>query len=91
MLRGKMLRDVLGVAAMTEARALRERAIMLDPANARAQMYLSDTYVIDGWLGLNADEGPKKALHHARLAVAADPSDVFVQDHLGFALLTNAM
>ena len=91
MLRGKMLRDVLSAGAMTEARALLERAIMLDPANARAQMYLSDTYVIDGWLGLNADEGPKKAIHHARLAVAADPSDVFVQDHLGFALLANAM
>ena len=60
MLRGKMLRDVLIEGAITEARALFERAIMLDPANARAQMYLSDTYVIDGWLGLNTDDCPKK-------------------------------
>ena len=91
MLRGKMLRDVLSADAMVEARGLLERAVALDPQNARAHMYLSDTYVIDGWLGLNDDQGAGHALRHARLAIAADPSDVFVQDHLGFAFLSNGM
>ncbi len=91
MLRGKLLRDALSGDAMQEARGLLERAIALEPDNARAQMYLSDTYVVDGWLGLSDAEGPAKALYHARLAVAADPLDVFVQDHLGFAFLSNRM
>lgn len=91
MLRGKMLRDTLSVAAMDEARDVLERAVALDPTNARAQMYLSDTYIIDAWLGVNTEGTSDKALHHARLAIAADHSDVFIQDHLGFALLCNGM
>lgn len=91
MLRGKQLRDNLSAFAMLEARQVLERAIKLDPQNARAHMYLSDTYVIDGWLGLNDNKEARMALTHARLAVAADPTDVFVQDHLGFAFLSNAM
>jgi DNA-binding SARP family transcriptional activator len=91
MLRGKQLRDNLSAFSMIEARNVLQRAVKLDPHNARAQMYLSDTYVIDGWLGLNDETGARLALAHARLAVAADPMDVFVQDHLGFAFLSNAM
>ncbi|WP_176440369.1 BTAD domain-containing putative transcriptional regulator [Boseongicola aestuarii] len=91
MLRGKQLRDDLSAFAMLEARDVLKKAVRLDPKNARAQMYLSDTYVIDGWLGLNDEAGARLALTHARLAVAADPKDVFVQDHLGFAFLSNAM
>ena len=91
MLRGKQLRDKLSAPAILEARQVLEKAVKRDPQNARAQMYLSDTYVIDGWLGLNDVDGARLALAHARLAVAADPTDVFVQDHLGFAFLSNAM
>ena len=91
MLQGKMLRDALSADAILKARVLLERAITLDASNARAHMYLSDTHVIDGWLGLSDDESAAKALHHARLAIAADPSDVYVQDHLGFAFLSNGM
>lgn len=91
MLRGKQLRDKLAAGAMLEARGVLVQAIKRDPQNARAQMYLSDTYVIDGWLGLNDADGARRALAHARLAVAADPRDVFVQDHLGFAFLSNGM
>ncbi len=91
MLRGKSLRDALSANAMVEARGILEQAVSLDPSNARAQMYLSDTYVIDGWLGLGDERTAKHALHHAKLAVSADHSDVFVQDHLGFAYLSNAM
>jgi len=91
MLRGKSLRDSLSASAMIEARGILEQAVLLDPLNARAQMYLSDTYVIDGWLGLGDETTAKHALLHAKLAVSADHSDVFVQDHLGFAYLSNAM
>lgn len=91
MLRGKMLRDTLSADAMLEARGILEKAVSLDPSNARAHMYLSDTYVIDGWLGLGDEATAKQALHHAKLAVSADNADVFVQDHLGFAYLSNAM
>ena len=91
MLRGKMLRDRLSADAMLEARRVLQQAVALDASNARAQMYLSDTYVIDGWLGLGDDRTADRALRHARLAVAADHSDVFVQDHLGFAYLSNGM
>jgi len=91
MLRGKQLRDQLSAHAVHEARGVLELAVKRDPRNARAQMYLSDTYVIDRWLGLTDGNGARLALAHARLAVEADPADVFVQDHLGFAFLSNAM
>lgn len=91
MLRGKRLRDTLGAREMQEARDILQRAVTLDPSNARAHMYLSDTYVIDGWLGLGDRTTAKLALDLAKLAVSADHSDVFVQDHLGFAFLSNAM
>ncbi|NNE82055.1 MAG: hypothetical protein HKN18_17435 [Silicimonas sp.] len=91
MLRGKMLRDTLSAEAMLEARGILQQAVSLDPSNARAHMYLSDTHVIDGWLGLGDETTAKKALHHAKLAVSADHTDVFVQDHLGFAYMSNAM
>jgi DNA-binding SARP family transcriptional activator len=91
MLRGKMLRDTLSADAMLEARGILQHAVSLDPSNARAQMYLSDTHIIDGWLGLGDEATAKLALHHAKLAISADHTDVFVQDHLGFAYLSNGM
>ena len=91
MLRGKALRDVLSADAMVEARTLLKRAVELDPQSARAHMYLSDTYILDAWLGLASKEDIELALSQARIAITADPSDVFVQDHLGFAFLINRM
>ena len=56
MLRGKSLRDGLNAEDTAEAREMFKKALELDPRYARAYMYLADTYVVDGWLGL-AEEG----------------------------------
>ncbi|SLN21487.1 invasion protein regulator [Falsiruegeria litorea R37] len=87
MLKGKALRDGLNARDTAKARALLERAIALDPSIARSFMYLSDTYVIDLWLGLADSEATGHVLHIARKGAALDNRDVYIQDQLGFAYL----
>jgi TolB-like protein/Tfp pilus assembly protein PilF len=87
MLRSKALRDGLNARDTAKARALLERAIVLDPSIARSYMYLSDTYVIDLWLGLADSDAPDHVLHIARKGAALDNRDVYIQDQLGFAYL----
>ncbi|WP_170387545.1 adenylate/guanylate cyclase domain-containing protein [Ruegeria atlantica] len=87
MLKGKALRDGLNARDTAKARALLERAVALDPTIARSYMYLSDTYVIDLWLGLADADAPAHTLKIARKGVALDNRDVYIQDQLGFAYL----
>lgn len=87
MLQGKALRDGLNARDTAKARALLERAVTLDPSFARAYMYLSDTYVIDLWLGLADDDAPRHTLEIARKGAALDNRDPYIQDQLGFAYL----
>ena len=87
MLRSKALRDGLNARDTAKARALLERAVSLDPSIARSYMYLSDTYVIDLWLGLAEADAPDHVLHIARKGAALDNRDVYIQDQLGFAYL----
>ncbi|WP_420583894.1 adenylate/guanylate cyclase domain-containing protein [Ruegeria sp.] len=87
MLKGKALRDGLNARDTAKARALLERAVALDPSLARSFMYLSDTYVIDLWLGLADSEAAGHVLHIARKGAALDNQDVYIQDQLGFAYL----
>jgi len=87
MLRSKALRDGLNARDTAKARALLERAVALDPSIARSYMYLSDTYVIDLWLGLADPHAPDHALHIARKGAALDNRDPYIQDQLGFAYL----
>lgn len=87
MLKGKALRDGLNARDTAKARALLERAVSLDPSLARSFMYLSDTYVIDLWLGLADADATHHVLHIARKGAALDNRDVYIQDQLGFAYL----
>ncbi|KIC19585.1 adenylate/guanylate cyclase domain-containing protein [Leisingera sp. ANG-DT] len=87
MLKGKALRDGLNAQDTATARVLLERAVVLDPSVARTYMYLSDTYVIDLWLGLADPDAPDHALKTARKGAALDNRDVYIQDQLGFAYL----
>ncbi len=87
MLRSKALRDGLNARDTAKARALLERAVALDPSIARSYMYLSDTYVIDLWLGLADSDAPDHALNIARKGAALDNRDPYIQDQLGFAYL----
>ena len=52
MLQGEAHRDRLSAEDSLKTRRLCEKAIQLDPRYARAHMYLSDSYILDGWLGL---------------------------------------
>ena len=88
MILGKRLRDTISLEGNLEARKLLERAVEKDQGLARSHMYLSDSYVVQHWFGHLDDSGKEKALYHARRAVALDPFDVHIQDHLGFALHT---
>jgi adenylate cyclase len=87
MLQGKSLRDGLNAKDMDQARQVLEKAIKLDPRYARAHMYLSDTLVIDLWLGLASEGDLELAYQLALKAVELDGNDVFIQDHLGYAYL----
>ena len=91
MLRGKKLRDSLSLAGNLEARELLKRAIDIDPGNARAHMYFSDSYVVEHWFGYSSAEGRALALDHAQKAIELDASDVYINDHLGFALHCNGL
>lgn len=86
MILGKRLRDTISLEGNLEARKLLERAVKKDQGLARSHMYLSDSYVVQHWFGQLDAGGREKALYHARRAVALDPFDVHIQDHLGFAL-----
>ncbi|WP_176228617.1 BTAD domain-containing putative transcriptional regulator [Roseovarius litorisediminis] len=87
MILGKRLRDTISLEGNLEARALLEQAVKKDQGLARSHMYLSDSYVVQHWFGPLDASGKERALYHARRAVALDPRDVHIQDHLGFALL----
>jgi len=91
LLRGKVLRDSLSLAGNRQARGLLEQALEIDERLARAHMYLSDTYVVECWFGVGDDNARTLALRHARRAVALDSTDVYIQDHLGFAFHCNQM
>ena len=88
MILGKRLRDTVNLEGNIKARDLLERAVKKDQGLARSHMYLSDSYVVQHWFGLLKARDKEKALYHARRAVALDPLDVHIQDHLGFALHT---
>ncbi|MFT5114727.1 MAG: adenylate cyclase [Parasphingorhabdus sp.] len=91
MLQGKAYRDLLSAEGNAKARLCCEKAIQLDPRYARAYMYLSDSYIVDIWLGLADEKGRQLALQLAREAAALDGNDVYIQDHLGFAYLSQEM
>ena len=87
MLQGKAYRDLLSAGGNAAARRCCEKAIELDSRYARAYMYLSDSYIVDAWLGLAGKEGQDLAMQYARKAAYLDNNDVYIQDHLGFAHL----
>ncbi|MBS9717555.1 hypothetical protein J4E70_11415 [Pseudohalocynthiibacter aestuariivivens] len=86
MILGKRLRDTISLEGNLKARVHLERAVEKDQGLARSHMYLSDSYVVQHWFGQLEADSKEKALYHARRAVALDPLDVHIQDHLGFAL-----
>jgi adenylate cyclase len=87
MLQGKAFRDLLSAEGNAAARLCCQKAIELDQRYARAYMYLSDSYIVDVWLGLADPDAPDLAMKHARNAVLLDGNDMYIQDHLGFAHL----
>jgi len=87
MLQGKAFRDLLSADGNAAARSCCQRAIDIDPRYARAYMYLSDSYIVDLWLGLGEADAAEVAMKHARTAVNLDGNDMYIQDHLGFAHL----
>ena len=91
MLQGKAYRDQLSVEGNAKARECCEKAIELDPLYARAYMYLSDSIIVDSWLGAASEETPGQALELARKAAKLDGKDVYIQDHLGFGYLSQGM
>ncbi len=91
MLQGKAYRDQLSAKGNASARICCEKAIALDPRYARAYMYLSDSHIVDTWLGLACIDAPELAMKYAREAAILDGSDMYIQDHLGFAHLCNGL
>lgn len=91
MLRGKSLRDGLNAEDTAEARELFKKALELDPRYARAYMYLADTYVVDGWLGLAEEGAAGKSLALSRKGAGFDNNDVYIQDQLGYAFLCEGL
>ena len=87
MLQGKAYRDLLSAEGNAAVRLCCQKAIELDPRYARAYMYLSDSYVVDVWLGLGDSEAQDLAMQYAREAAQLDTNDVYIQDHLGYAHL----
>lgn len=87
MLQGKAYRDLLSAEGNAAARLCCQKAIELDPRYARAYMYLSDSYLVDIWLGLSEADAPELMMKFAREAAALDGNDMYIQDHLGFAHL----
>lgn len=87
MLQGKAYRDFLSAEGNAAARHCCQKAIALDPRYARAYMYLSGSYIVDMWLGLAEADAQGLAMQYAREAAQLDNNDVYIQDHLGFALL----
>ena len=91
MLQGKAHRDELSARGNANARRCCEKAIELDPRYARAYMYLSDSYIVDLWLGLLDEANEGLGLKLAREAATLDGNDVYIQDHLGFGYLSQSM
>lgn len=91
MLQGKAYRDLLSAEGNAAARLCCQKAIELDPRYARAYMYLSDSYIVDVWLGLAEADAPELAMQYARDAVLLDSNDIYIQDHLGFAHLCSGL
>jgi TolB-like protein len=87
MLQGKAYRDLLSAEGNAATRQCCQKAIELDPRYARAYMYLSDSYIVDVWLGLAGEDATELAMKYARKAVQLDGNDMYIQDHLGFAHL----
>jgi len=87
MLQGKAYRDLLSAEGNVKARRCCLKAIELDPRYARAYMYLSDSYIVDIWLGVAGSDAQDLAMQYAREAAQLDSNDVYIQDHLGFAHL----
>jgi adenylate cyclase len=87
MLQGKAYRDLLSAEGNAAARNCCQKAIELDPRYARAYMYLSDSYIVDVWLGIADSDAQALAMQYAREAAHLDSNDVYIQDHLGFAHL----
>lgn len=85
--------SALSKKSLEESRAHFERAVQLDPANARALAELSyvNTHIaIDSWHGPEeAAEALGKAEAYARLAVALDPDDYDTHWALGYYLLNS--
>lgn len=83
----------LSKRSLEESRSHFERAVRLDPGNARALAELSyvNTHIaIDNWHGPEeAREALGKAEAYARLAVAADPDDYDTHWALGYYLVNS--
>ena len=91
MLQGKAYRDLLSAEGNAETRRCCENAIEVDPRYARAYMYLSDSYIVDVWLGIADSDAQDLAMQYAREAAHLDSNDVYIQDHLGFAHLCSGL
>ena len=89
MMQAKAYRDLLSAEGNIKVRKCCKNALALDPHFARAYMYYSDSCIVDIWWGTADDEGYHLALEYARKAISLDPNDMFIQDHLGFALLSH--
>ena len=90
-MQAKAYRDLFCTEANIKLRECCEKALALDPYYARAYMYISDSCVVDIWWGVADEDGYRLALEYARKAIALDPNDMFIQDHLGFAFLSQGM
>jgi adenylate cyclase len=85
MLQGNQFRNRFNVEDNVRARQLFERAVELDPRYCRALGFLADTYFVDFMLGLCSEDTANLILDLSRRAASYDPTDINVQDMLGFA------
>ena len=88
-LRAQAFYNQVSKQAHSEALPLLERAIEIDPRNARAHMLLGAIHDMEYWTGWTADSSHslKLALRHGRTAVLLDDTDSLAHAHLGEALL----
>ncbi|MEE8536255.1 MAG: adenylate/guanylate cyclase domain-containing protein, partial [Kiloniellales bacterium] len=88
-LRAQAFYNQVSKQAHSEALPLLERAIEIDPRNARAHMLLGAIHDMEYWTGWTADfsRSLKLALRHGRTAVLLDDTDSLAHAHLGEALL----
>ncbi len=88
-LRAQAFYNQVSKQAHSEARPLLERAIEIDPHNARAHMLLGAIHDMASWTGwtVDPDHSLALAIRHGRTAILLDDTDSLAHAHLGEALL----